>query len=92
MSAYNAINGERASESYDLLTGILRGEWGFEGMVTSDWWTRGEHYKESNAGNDLKMGNGYPDRLTAADEKGALDHAQLKLNAKRILSTILKFD
>lgn len=30
------------------------------------------------------MGNGYPDRLTAADEKGALDHAQLKLNAKRI--------
>lgn len=92
MSAYNAINGERASESYDLLTGILRGEWGFEGMVTSDWWTRGEHYKESNAGNDLKMGNGYPDRLTAADEKGALDHNQLKLNAKRILNTILKFD
>ncbi len=92
MSAYNAINGERASESHDLLTGILRDEWGFEGMVTSDWWTRGEHYKESNAGNDLKMGNGYTDRLKAADEKGALDHEQLKLNAKRILNTILKFD
>ncbi len=92
MSAYNAVNGERASESHDLLTGILRDEWGFEGMVTSDWWTRGEHYKESNAGNDLKMGNGFPDRLKAADEKGALDHAQLKLNAKRILNTILKFD
>ncbi len=92
MSAYNAINGERASESHDLLTGILREEWGYEGMVTSDWWTRGEHYKESNAGNDLKMGNGYPKRLKAADEKGALDHAMLKINAKRILSTILKFD
>lgn len=92
MSAYNAINGERASESRDLLTGILREEWGYEGMVTSDWWTRGEHYKESNAGNDLKMGNGYPKRLKAADEKGALDHDQLKLNAKRILNTILKFD
>ncbi len=92
MSAYNAINGERASESRDLLTGILREEWGYEGMVTSDWWTRGEHYKESNAGNDLKMGNGYPKRLKAADEKGALDHAMLKINAKRILSTILKFD
>ncbi|SFH69379.1 beta-glucosidase [Pseudobutyrivibrio sp. OR37] len=92
MSAYNAINGERASESHDLLTGILREEWGYEGMVTSDWWTRGEHYKESNAGNDLKMGNGYPKRLKAADEKGALDHDQLKLNAKRILNTILKFD
>lgn len=92
MSAYNAINGERASESHDLLTGILRDEWGYEGMVTSDWWTRGEHYKESNAGNDLKMGNGFPDRLKSADEKGALDHEQLKLNAKRILATILKFD
>ena len=92
MSAYNAINGERASESHDLLTGILRDEWGYEGMVTSDWWTRGEHYKESNAGNDLKMGNGYPDRLKLADEKGALDHQILKTNAKRILNTILKFD
>ncbi len=92
MSAYNAINGERASESHDLLTGILREEWGYEGMVTSDWWTRGEHYKESNAGNDLKMGNGYPKRLAAAYEKGALDHDQLKLNAKRIINTILKFD
>ncbi|SEA82795.1 beta-glucosidase [Pseudobutyrivibrio sp. ACV-2] len=92
MSAYNAINGERASESHDLLTGILREEWGFEGMVTSDWWTRGEHYKEVNAGNDLKMGNGYPERLKEADKLGALDNEQLKISAKRILNTILKFD
>ena len=92
MSAYNAINGERVSESHDLLTGILRDEWGFEGMVTSDWWTRGEHYKEVNAGNDLKMGNGYPERLIEADKLGALDNEQLKISAKRILNTILKFD
>lgn len=92
MSAYNAINGERASESHDLLTGILRDEWGYEGMVTSDWWTRGEHYKELNAGNDLKMGNGFPERLAAADELSAVDHEQLKISAKRILNTILKFD
>ncbi|SDB19616.1 beta-glucosidase [Pseudobutyrivibrio sp. YE44] len=92
MSSYNAINGERASESRDLLTGILREEWGFEGMVISDWWTRGEHYKELNAGNDLKMGNGFPERLKAADEFGALDHQQLKNSAKAILNTILKFD
>ncbi len=92
MSAYNAINGERASESRDLLTGILRDEWGYEGMVTSDWWTRGEHYKELNAGNDLKMGNGFPERLAAADELSAVDHEQLKISAKRILNTILKFD
>lgn len=92
MSSYNVINGERASESRDLLTGILREEWGFEGMVTSDWWTRGEHYKELNAGNDLKMGNGFPERLKAADEKGALNHEQLKKSAIVILKTILKFD
>lgn len=92
MSSYNVINSERASESRDLLTGILREEWGFEGMVTSDWWTRGEHYKELNAGNDLKMGNGFPERLKLADEKGALDHEQLKKSATAILNTILKFD
>ncbi len=92
MSAYNPINGERASESRDLLTGILREEWGFEGMVTSDWWTRGEHYKELNAGNDLKMGNGFPERLADADKLGALNHEQLRLSAYRICNTILKFD
>ena len=92
MSAYNPINGERASESRDLLTGILREEWDYQGMVTSDWWTRGEHYKEVNAGNDLKMGNGFPERLAAADKLGALDKEQLQISAKRILYTILKFD
>ena len=92
MSAYNAVNGQRASESRDLLTGILRGEWGYKGMVTTDWWTRGEHYKEVNAGNDLKMGNGFDERLIEADKLGALDHDQLKANVKRILATILKFD
>ena len=66
MSSYNMINGYRASESEDLLTGILRDEWGYEGMVTTDWWTCGEHYKETKAGNDLKMGSGYPDRVKKA--------------------------
>jgi len=37
MSSYNLINGQRASENRDLLEHILRGEWGFEGMVSTDW-------------------------------------------------------
>ncbi len=92
MSSYNAINGERASESKDLLTGILKEEWGYKGMVTSDWWTRGEHYKEIKAGNDLKMACGFPDRVKKAMEMGALSRADLEPCAERILNTILKFD
>ena len=61
-------------------------------MVTTDWWTLGEQYKEINAGNDAKMGVGYPDRILEAMKKGALDHDTLKLSVKRILTTLLKFD
>lgn len=92
MSSYNLINGHRASENKDLLTGILREEWGFKGIVTTDWWTRGEHYKEAKAGNDIKMGCGYPDRLIMALEKGLITGEEIKICAKRILEMILKLD
>ena len=92
MSSYNMINGYRASECEDLLTGILRDEWGYEGMVTTDWWTCGEHYKETKAGNDLKMGNGYPDRVKKAYDKGAISRSEMETSVKRILGFILKLD
>ena len=85
MSSYNIINGYRASENKDLLTGILRDEWGYTGMVTTDWWTCGEHYKETKAGNDLKMGNGYPKRVKEAYEKGAISRDEIEICVKRIL-------
>ena len=92
MTSYNIINGRRASEDADLLNGILRGEWGYEGLVTTDWWTHGEHYKECAAGNDMKMGTGFPERLLEALEKGALTRAEMELAARHILGTILKID
>lgn len=92
MSSYNIINGYRASECREMLEDILRGEWGFAGMVTTDWWTGGEHYKETKAGNDVKMGCGFPDRLLKAIELGALTRAELEICAKRILELILKID
>ena len=92
MSSYNIVNGHRASENRELLEDILRGEWGFDGMVTTDWWTLGEQYKEINAGNDAKMGVGYPERVIEAMKKGALKKDTLKVSVKRILETLLKFD
>ena len=92
MTSYNIINGTRASENADLLNGILRGEWGFDGFVTTDWWTFGEHYKEVSAGNDIKMGCGYPDRLMEALEKGALTRESLETAARHLLGIMLRLD
>lgn len=92
MSSYNIINGHRASENKDLLTGILREEWGFDGMVTTDWWTFGEHYKEVAAGNDMKMATGFPDRLQEALEKGVLAREDMEKAAENILRLILRID
>ncbi len=92
MSSYNIINGRRASENREMLEDILRGEWGFDGMVTTDWWTCGEHYKEVKAGNDMKMALGFPERLLEAMEKGALTRDEMEICAKRVLGLILKID
>lgn len=89
MTAYNLINGVRASENAELLEGILRGEWGYEGMVTTDWNTRAEHYKEELAGNDLKMPRGNYDNLREALADGKLTREELCVCVKRILEMIL---
>ncbi len=92
MTAYNIVNDHRASENSELIDGILRGEWGFDGMVTSDWWTLGEHYKEVKAGNDLKMAVGLPERLLEAKEQGLITRQEMETCGKRILQLILKMD
>jgi len=92
MSSYNIINGVRASENADLLTHILREEWGFDGMVTTDWWTLGDHEKEAAAGNDLKMPMGHAHRLLEALTSGTLTRAAMETAARNILTMILRVD
>lgn len=92
MSSYNIINGQRASENADMLTGILRQEWGFQGMVTTDWWNDAEQYKEVAAGNDMKMGRGYPERLLDALHAGYISRQELENAAKHVLTLILNID
>ena len=92
MTSYNLMNGYPTSCNPELLNGILREEWGFEGMVTTDWWNHAEHYLEVKAGGDIKMGCGYPDRILEAKEKGFVSREEMEKCAERILGMILKVD
>lgn len=92
MTSYNPVNGVRASANRDLLTGILRGEWGFGGLVTTDWYTFGVQYKEIAAGNDIKMGCGTPWQTLRAVRDGDLDEETVNESVRRLLSMILKLD
>lgn len=92
MTSYNLLNGRYTSEREDLLEGILREEWGYQGMITTDWWNGAYQYLEIRAGNDLKMGAGEPDRAMEALREGKITREEIKACAKRVLETIMKFD
>ena len=89
MTAYNPINGVHTSENAELLNGILRQEWGFDGMVTSDWVNEKDHVKEVQAGNDIKMPRGEQEKLLSALKDGTLRREELAVCVKRILTMFL---
>lgn len=70
MSSYNCINGIHTSSRYDLLTDVLRGEWGFQGYVMTDWDSQSDKPYDFHAGNDIIMG-GYSTDILAAAISGA---------------------
>jgi beta-glucosidase len=92
MTSYNYINGVYTSESKDLVTTILRDEWGYEGTVMTDWYGGKDGYKQMWAGNDmLQPGKDeqYHSIVDAVND-GKLSQADLDRNVKRILSLIEK--
>ena len=91
MSSYNYINGTYTSESYDLLTTILRKEWGFKGLVMTDWFGGKNAAAQMKAGNDLLM-PGTADQkkaITEAINNKTLDIKILDENATRLVNYIL---
>ena len=92
MSSYNYINGEHASQSHRLLTEILRDEWGFEGVVVSDWGAGYDEAAQISAGNDL-LQPGYDynyHNLLKAVKEGSLSMEDLDRSVERILRLSLK--
>ena len=92
MTSYNLVNGTYPSENRELLEGILREEWGYRGVVTTDWNNDAEHYREVLAGNDIRMPSGSKKRVQVSLERGYLTRADLEKCAKRVLELLLKFD
>ena len=92
MSSYNKLNGEYTQQSHGLLTTILRDEWGFDGIVMTDWGTKEGTVKAVNAGNDL-MEPGMQveiDRIIAAVKAGEISQEQLDKNVRNMLTYIVK--
>ncbi len=83
MTAYNKLNGVRTSESRELLEGILRNEWGFDGLVTSDWCNTADKVKEAYAGNDMHM------PWSGQEWMGEIDRNYIGLSVKRLMEMIL---
>ena len=92
MSSYNKINGTFTQQSRDLLTTILRDEWGFNGIVMTDWGNKEGTVAAVNAGNDLMepgMQNEI-DRIVAGVKDGSISQEQLDTNVRRMLQYIVR--
>lgn len=87
MASYNAVNGVPVSENHRLLTDILRTEWGFDGIVMSDWGAVRDRVAALRAGLDLQMpatGGRTDAEVVAAVERGELDVAVLDAAVERL--------
>ena len=90
MSSYNKINGTYTSQSRDLQTTVLRDEWGFKGLVMTDWLGGDNGAAQIAAGNDmLQPGtNKQYEQIMAALKDGSLTEADLDVCVKRVLELV----
>nr|AGS53344.1 beta-glucosidase [uncultured bacterium contig00014] len=93
MCSYNQINGVYGCENQKLLTDILRDEWGFAGLVMTDWGAMNDRVEGVKTGLDLEMpgSHGFNDgKIVAAVKSGALDESALDKVVLRVVELILK--
>lgn len=97
MGAYNKFRGEYLCENDYMLNKILRDEWGFKGVVVSDWAAVHSTVKSLNSGLDIEMGTPKPfnefflaDKLIAAAKNKEISEAELDKHVKRILRTLFQ--
>ena len=94
MTSYNHVNGVYAPNSYDLCTKVLRNEWGFDGVVMTDWFSTGgkkaDHALCMSAGNDLLMpgGSGEKKAIAAAVKSGKISETDLRRCCANVLKSI----
>ena len=92
MSSYNQLNGEYTQQKKDLLTTILRDEWGYKGIVMTDWGNKAGTVKSAWSGNDLmEPGNQNEiDRIVAGVKDGSLSIEDVDRNVRNMLNYIVK--
>ena len=93
MSSYNKLNGTYAAESHWALTQVLRGDWGFDGVVMSDWFGSRSTEPTVNAGLDLEMPGPSRDRgarLVAAVREGRVAAATVRERAGNVLRLMVR--
>ena len=93
MCAYNKVNGTYCAEHETLMTGILKEEWGHEGLVITDWGAMNDRMEGLKAGVELEMPgapNGNDAMIVAAVRSGEMDEAVLDRSVERILTMIFK--
>ena len=92
MSSYNQLNGEYTQQKFDLLTTVLRDEWGFKGIVMTDWGNKAGTVKSAKAGNDLmEPGNQNEiDRIIAGVQDGTISQEELDRNVRNMLEYLVR--